>query len=57
MPHKNGPIAALWIVILACLIYYQLLITLIFLFRFNVFILLIEITLLFFALFGNIWRY
>jgi len=45
------------IITLAILIFYQILITLIFPFRFNVFILLIEISLLFFFLFKIVWPY
>lgn len=56
---KPGPsvIAILAVIFLAILIFYQTLITLILPFRFNLFILLIEIFILFFILFRIIWPY
>jgi len=45
------------ILLLGCLIFYQVIITLILPLRFNLFILLIEIFLLFFILYRIIWPY
>lgn len=57
----NGPrytgFRVLAIFILICLIGYQTLVTLILPFRFNIFILLIEIILLFYFIFRVIWPY
>lgn len=45
------------ILLLGCLIFYQVIITLILPLRFNLFILLIEVFLLFFILYRIIWPY
>jgi len=51
----NGFFSFITVLILAGLIFYQTLITLILPFRFNIFILLVEICLLGFILFKIIW--
>lgn len=57
-PHRGGSIfTVLAILILSVLIFYQVIITLILPLRFNLFILLIEVFLLFFLLFRIIWPY
>ena len=53
----NGFFSIISVFILSCLIFYQTIITLILPFRFNIFILLIEIFLLFFILYRIIWPY
>jgi len=47
----KGIFSIFTVIILSCLIFYQTIITLILPFRFNIFILLIEVALLFFILF------
>lgn len=59
-PNNNrgffrGFFSIITILILACLIFYQIIITLIIPLRFNIFILLIEVFLLFFVLARIIW--
>lgn len=57
-PNRGGSIfTVLAILILSVLIFYQVIITLILPLRFNLFILLIEVFLLFFLLFRIIWPY
>lgn len=59
-PPRKGPgsfFAVLSILILSCLIFYQVIITLILPFRFNIFILFIEIVLLLFLLYRVVWPY
>ena len=56
-PPHNRAFNVFWIITLGILIFYQLLITIILPFRFNIFILFIEITLLFFILFRIVWPY
>jgi len=51
----NGFFSLITVLILSCLIFYQTIITLILPFRFNIFILLIEIFLLFFVLYRLLW--
>lgn len=55
-PFK-GLNTALWIIILCGLIFYQIILTFIFPFRWHIFILLLEICILFFLLFKIIWPY
>ena len=60
MNHRGffkGFFSIISVLILACLIFYQTIITLILPFRFNIFILLIEVVLLFFILYRIIWPY
>ena len=59
-PNRNpfkGLSTALWIIILCGLIFYQIILTFIFPFRWHIFILLLEICILFFLLFKIIWPY
>lgn len=59
-PNHNffrGAWAFIWFLILCTLIFYQLIITFFFPFRWNILILLTEIFLLFFILFRIIWPY
>lgn len=57
-PHKNGSFfTVLAILGLSILIFYQVIITLILPLRFNIFILLIEISLLLFLLYRIVWPY
>jgi len=51
----NGFFSIITVLILSCLIFYQVIITLILPLRFNIFILLIEVFLLFFILYKIIW--
>ncbi|MBQ3021084.1 MAG: hypothetical protein IJD92_02525 [Bacilli bacterium] len=51
----HGFFSIITVLILSCLIFYQTIITLILPFRFNIFILLIEVFLLFFVLYKIIW--
>ena len=53
----GGVFSVLAILALSVLIFYQVLITLIVPLRFNIFILLIEVALLFFFLFRIVWPY
>lgn len=53
----KGFFSVITVLILSCLIFYQVIITLILPFRFNIFILLIEVVLLFFILYRIIWPY
>ena len=53
----NGFFTVFAILILSCLIFYQVIITLILPFRFNIFILFIEIVLLLFLLYRIVWPY
>ena len=60
MYHKNnggGIFSVFAIIALSILIFYQVIITLILPLRFNIFILLIEVALLFFFLYGIVWPY
>ncbi len=53
-----GPgFAILMVLLLCCLIFYQLIITFIFPFRFNLFILFLEVALLFYFLTRIVWPY
>lgn len=59
-PNKRpggGIIAIIGILILSCLIFYQIIITLFLPLRINLFILLVEISVLFFLFFRIIWPY
>ena len=57
-PRKNGSFfTVLAILGLSILIFYQVIITLILPLRFNIFILLIEISLLLFLLYRIVWPY
>lgn len=56
-PRGGGIFTVLLIFLLSVLIFYQVIITLILPLRFNLFILLIEVFLLFFLLFRIIWPY
>lgn len=56
-PRGGGIFTVLLIFLLSVLIFYQVIITLILPLRFNLFILLIEVFLLFFLLFRVIWPY
>lgn len=58
-PHNNrGSIFTVFgILALSVLIFYQIILTLIIPLRFNIFILLIEITLLLFLLYRIVWPY
>jgi hypothetical protein len=53
----NSFLSVLFVLILSCLIFYQVIITLILPFRFNIFILLIEIFILFAILARIVWPY
>ena len=53
----NGFFTVLGIFILLCLIFYQVIITLIIPLRFNIFILFIEVILLIFLIYRIIWPY
>ncbi len=53
----GGFFSVLAILVLCVLIFYQIILTLILPFRFNIFILLIEISLLIFFLYRIIWPY
>ncbi len=55
--HGGGIFTILGIFALSILIFYQILLTLILPFRFNIFILLIEISLLLFLLYRIVWPY
>lgn len=55
--HGGSFFTVLAILFLGVLIFYQLIITLIFPFRFNIFILLVEITILLFLLYRIVWPY
>ena len=60
MCHKNnggGIFSVFAIIALSILIFYQVIITLILPLRFNIFILLIEVALLFFFLYRIVWPY
>ena len=58
-PRNNGGglFSVLAIIALSILIFYQVIITLILPLRFNIFILLIEVALLFFFLYRIVWPY
>jgi len=56
-PPRRPGFAVFCILILSVLIFYQLILTLFLPFRFNVFILIVEICLLFFFLFKIVWPY
>lgn len=56
-PRIPGFFTILAIMALSILIFYQTIITLILPFRWNIFLLLIEVSLLFFLLFRIIWPY
>ncbi len=53
----SGFFSIITVLILSCLIFYQVIITLILPLRFNIFILLIEVFLLFYVLYRIIWPY
>ena len=46
-----------WVLVLCFLIFYQIILTFIFPFRWHIFILLLEISILFFLLYRIIWPY
>ncbi len=57
-PNKGGGVFSVFAIIaLSILIFYQVIITLILPLRFNIFILLIEVALLFFFLYRIVWPY
>lgn len=56
-PNNGGIFSVFAIIALSILIFYQVLITLILPLRFNIFILLIEVALLFFFLYRIVWPY
>ena len=53
----SGFFSLITVLVLSCLIFYQVIITLILPLRFNIFILLLEVFLLFFVLYRVIWPY
>ena len=56
-PRRPGIVYFIAIIALAMLIFYQTLITLILPFRWHIFLLLLEISILFFLIFRIIWPY
>lgn len=56
-PKKPGLVYFIAIIALSLLIFYQIIITLILPFRWHVFLLLLEISALFFLIFRIIWPY
>ena len=56
-PRRNNFFSVFAILILCCLIFYQVIITLILPLRFNIFILFLEVILLLFFLYRIVWPY